>query len=416
MSAKQTAKAFDVFHKWFDCQDVYHDRDFNDRAEALDDSFLLAFKNNYETFFSELKELNPFLSGLSNNQINEYGYQLRLPLDETMKLRIALMHQLFDKDFSALVECFAINQVTSRALNSQELLTTPALVIEKYKALLRILFSHPNKISENEYCFAAANRIFEWCFSGDTAQLYQSFFTNEAFHPFARFLNTIIWYYLIGDGWKHWHAGCLTDLQQEASAGKEVVYIAGGSDLIPLLKNRIYSIRVIDPFLPSQTSYYSEGWHFLVQGDIGDEIIFNHEFQHITLRRSLQQENGRFYVKLSTGSVEELPHTTTIWDIIDKNEKRLGNIIIERRLAANNDFIPQQDKTLVMSYDEATYIALPETLNGWGIDITQFDKTFKLFIKQLRTPITRIELYNLRISSLLNHANLKFINFGSDPS
>lgn len=414
--AKQITKAFEVFHRWFECQEVYQDRNFEQRTHELDENFLSAFKENYEQYFPQLKNFNHFLNGLSNSQINEDGYQLRPPLDENMKFRVGLLYSLIDSDFASLVECFKINGLASQAINTEELRSTPLDIIEKYKAFFQLLFSHPNKISEREYLFAAANRLFEECFGAQTAQLYQSLLAQEADYPIARFLNTVIWHHLVGDGWKHWHQDCLTHLKKESDAGKEIVYIAGGSDLLTLLKNGIYSIRIIDPYLPTQANFYSEGWNFLINGLIGDEIQFNHDYDHITLRRAEHQEHGRFQAKLSNGSLQELPNTTTIWDIVDKEEKKLGNITIQRRFTTHNDFIPHDHQALVISYDEATYVAMPDTLNGWGIDVTQLDEPFKLFVKQLRKPITKVELCNLRIAGLLNASNLKFINFGSDPS
>ena len=205
-------------------------------------------------------------------------------------------------------------------------------------------------------------------------------------------------------------------MKKETDAGKEIVYIAGGSDILALLKKGIYSIRVIDPFLATQTRFYSEGWDFLIKGLIGDEIRFGHDCNQIIMRRSIHQELGRFQAKLSNGTLQELAHTHTIWNIVDKNEQTLGSVIFERRLTTQSDFAPHANRTLIMSYDEATYVAMPDSLNGWGIDVTQFDDSFTLFVKQLRTPIGKAELCNLRIAGLLNVANLKFINFGSDPS
>jgi UDP-2,3-diacylglucosamine pyrophosphatase LpxH len=414
--AKQVEKATNVFRKWIDCQEIYEDCNFKRKAQSFDDNFLLAFKENYENDFSQLKTFNLFLSGLSNNQINENGYQLKPPLDQTMKTRMELLYHLVDGDFESFIECFRLNGFTSQEGNDQETKSPTLDVIEKYKALARLLFTDKNKISEDELLFAVGNRLFEACFGMQTAPIYQSLLANQIDYPIARFINSIIWHHLVGEGWKHWHKNCLIDLKKEADAGKEIVYIAGGSDVFALLKKGIYSIRVIDPFLPTQTRFYSEGWDFLIKGLIGDEIRFGHDCNQITMRRATHQELGRFQTKLSNGTLQELAHTNTTWNIVDKDEQNLGSIILERRLTTQNDFVPHANQVLIMSYDEATYVAMPDSLNGWGIDVTQFDDSFKLFVKQLRAPIGKAELCNLRLAGLLNVANLKFINFGSDPS
>lgn len=416
VQAKQVEKATNVFRKWIDCQEVYQDCNFEKKAQSLNDNFLLAFKENYENNFAELKTFNLFLSGLSNNHINENGYQLKPPLDETMKNRLELLYLLVDRDFESFIECLRLNGFTSQEGNNQEAQNTTLDVIEKYKAFARLLFTDTNKISEDESLFAFGNRLFEECFGTQTAPIYQSILANQIDYPIARFLNSIIWHHLVGEGWKHWHENCLLDLKKEADAGKEIVYIAGGSDILALLKKGIYSIRVIDPFLPTQIRFYSEGWDFLIKGLLGDEIRFGSDCNQITMRRTTHQEIGRFQTKLSNGTLQELPHTCTTWNIVDKHEQKLGSVTLERRLTTQNDFVPHANQVLMMSYDEATYVAMPDSLNGWGIDVTQFDDSFKLFVKQLRTPIGKAELCNLRIAGLLNVANLKFINFGSDAS
>lgn len=416
VQAKQVEKATDVFRKWIDCQEVYQDCDFEKKAQQLDDNFLLAFKENYETNFTQLKNFNNFLSGLSNNQINEDGYQLKPPLDETMKARVGLLYHLIDNNFESFVECLRINGFASQKGADQEMQSTTLDIIEKYKAFIRLLFTDKNKISEDESLFAVGNRLFEGCFGAQTAPIYQSLLANQTDYPIARFFNSIIWHHLVGEGWKHWHENCLSDLKKEANAGKEIVYIAGGSDILALLKKDIYSIRVIDPFLPTQTRFYSEGWDFLIKGLIGDEIRFGHDCNQIIMRRAMHQELGRFQTKLSNGTLQELAHTHTTWNIVDKNEQTLGSVILERRLTTQSDFVSHSNRALIMSYDEATYVAMPDSLNGWGIDVTQFDDSFTLFVKQLRAPIGKAELCNLRLAGLLNVANLKFINFGSDPS
>ncbi len=403
IQAKQIEKATDVFRKWIDCQEVYQEYNFEKKAESLDDNFLRAFKENYETDFSLLKDFNYFLNGLSNSQINEDGYQLKPPLDENMRARLGLLYRLIDSDFESFIECLKLNGFASHEETIQDTQDSTLNIIEKYKAFIRLLLTDKNKISENESLFAVGNRFFEGCFGTQTTQAYQALFANQTDYPIARFLNSIIWHHLVGEGWKHWHENCLINVKKDADAGKEIVYIAGGSDLLALLKRGIYSLRIIDPFLPTQTNFYSEGWNFLIKGGQDDEIRFGHDYNHIIMRRVSHQELGRFQTKLSNGTLQELPHTQTTWDIVDKGEQKLGSITFERRLTTQNDFVPHPNQTLLMSYDEATYV-------------TQFADSFTLFIKQLRAPIGKAELCNLRLSGLLNAANLKFIHFGSDPS
>lgn len=61
------------------------------------------------------------------------------------------------------------------------------------------------------------------------------------------------------------------------------------------------------------------------------------------------------------------------------------------------------------------YTAMPEILEGWGIDPSKLDDEYQIFVKQLRKPIGKEELQNIRIATLINVADVKFISFASDP-
>src|SRR5207248_2696049 len=121
-------------------------------------------------------------------------------------------------------------------------------------------------------------------------------------------------------------------------------YIAGGCDICKLIDEEIYNITIIDPFLPSQEKFYTPEWEWFVKNSnshngLSDTIIF--EDQRITLKRSVYEENGSFEAKLSTGNVCSIPNSLTVWEVLDmeKNNKPLGTIRIERRFCNEQDFV-----------------------------------------------------------------------------
>jgi hypothetical protein len=270
------------------------------------------------------------------------------------------------------------------------------------------------ELTQDECLFAVGSRLFEYCFEDATYPHYQQLLVSQQDYPLVRFINSTLWYLLVGDGWKHWHDNCLKSLEAEAAAGKTINYIAGGNDFYQMLKRGIYNIRIIDPFLPSQDRYYAENWQWLIQGDINDEIICNFDTHRLVLKRAKHVKKGTMHTKLSTGHIVALPQTETTWEIYKSDEaKSVGNVVIDRKFAEQDDFSP--DAAVVCSYDELLYAIVPEVLNGWGINPGKINSQQNIYVKQLRKPVDKNTLMNMRSASMLNYTDVRFINYASDP-
>lgn len=420
LSAKNEIHETQIFSKWHAWQQKYYDKNLATLAQSLDSAFPQLFKKNYQENLTKLKPLTPFLSLISNNQISPDGFNFRTPMDKEFQENMSFFYAAAESDISNLVLCLVKNNFCYPGIDQAEQTQHFDITIDKYKALGALLFGNEDSLVQKENLFAFANRLFEYCYTDATTNHYQTLMTSADLYPVARFINATMWYQLVGEGWKHWHANTIDALKRSTLQGKTVKYIAGGTDIYQLLREGIYNISVIDPFLPSQERFYSEGWEFLIESDdavsgIGDEIRFGPDCNSIKMKRSFVITGDSFTMKTSDNSVVSFKKSITTWDVFDRSNKKIGAITFHRRPVEQNDLIQDPASTLLVSYDELIYIALPEILHGWGIDPSLFSDNFTIYTKQLRNPVTKSTMLNIRTVGLINFADLRFINLGSDP-
>lgn len=412
--AKTTKRAEDVFKKWIDIQEIMPDKNLATMADQLNDDFLASFKNQYEQSAPLLTSLTPLLDSITASHINSHGYFLKAPMNDMLTSSLSNLYQLLQNDMPGFINLvkdsnFLANQ-TSRSQDSESF----AHAIEKYHALLNLLFAHPNQVTRNHYLFAVANQFYEYCFNPKTFNDFCKLHQNKNIYPITRLLYATTWFNLAGNGWKTWHEDCLKALRQSAQQGKQVVYIAGGSDIYQLIKAGVYDIKNIDPQLPSQPHYYTQDWQFILHGDIGDTILFTFENRMIIMERTnFEVPGSTFKVRIATGEVLEIPHSRTTWTISDLGGNTLGQYVLERRLCHQSDFSNEPNKTILISFNELYFICAPTIISGWNIEPSQFDQNLSIVVKQLRNPITKQMAVNMRIASLLNTTDFKFIALGS---
>lgn len=405
----------EIFEKWVKVQYIVNDRNLSDLIPSLNDDYLARFKKNYESNLPLLRTLQPLLSHITDGAISNNGYSFQPPIAETMRNNIAALFNLFDNNPTQFIEYLqSINfidpsETTDKSSNFN-------FTVEKYKAFTRLLVGAKTPRQDEEFGIALANRLTEFCYQTPTFPLYQATIQRAEYHSIARMLHTIIWYNIIGTGWKLWHADCIKALQDAAAAGKRIKYLAGGNDVYTLLCKGIYNITIIDPFLPSQARYYANGWEWLLSGNINDEIIGMFGDQELKLVRTSQQDGETFIAKTG-GQFAPLKKILTTWTVYKaETDEQLGTIIFDRRFTQQSDLVPDPSFVFLMSYDEFIYLGLPSLLDGWGITPNSIDSSFTCHIKQLRKPVDRDFLNNLRIASITNYADLKFINLASDPN
>jgi hypothetical protein len=414
-------QAPDIFGRWMKWQQIVSDKNISDLSNRIDDNYLSIFKSYYETNFSKLEPFSLFLSNITNGCISPQGYNIKEPLDEKFKENLKEIYKSLDTNISEFIEFFTRNKFDNIFSSDEKTKENLEKTINDYKTLFWLLLSLNNKIIENQYLFAIANRFFEFCFSSQTFGDYLRYVGQVKYHSVLKFINAVLWFHLVGEGWKHWHKNCIEALKDRAKQGDEIVYIAGGTDIYQLIKQGIYNIRIIDPFLPTQESYYCEEWEWLLCSDdgnngIGDKIFFNFDTYSVYMTRILYSEGEKFFTRHSSGKLQEIKNSITQWKVFSEDDKYLGTITLERRLAQQSDFVQTNGKIIVMSYDELISAVIPEYMNGWGISPLKIPESSIFFVKQLRKPVTKSELIASRLVFVLVSTDLNFIRLTSDPS
>jgi hypothetical protein len=410
----KTKSAEDLFKKWQTDQHVYVDEKLKDEAAKLDDNFASNFKNSYEQNFFVLQRLAPYLKNLTNNQINESGYQLQPKLDEAFKQNLCKLYEMFDQDISGLVTHFQQNNFLPKysGLADQE---QADILIARNEAFISLFLSKTPMPDCSQQTLALANRIFEYCFGTQNFFDFQKLLLNRHQHAIIRFFYTVMWRNLSGDGWSTWLQENLTTLKQQALQGKQIVYLAGGNDIFQLLKNGVYNIKNIDPMLSTQTKYYISEWEWLVKSfdkdnGIGDKVTFD---TGLTMERTEYTEDGVFKVRLENGKIVSLPKSKTTWKICGADGKQLGQYVHERRLVTRDDFTIDPTKILLMSFNELYFTTLPDFMNGWQIEPFKLDDNIQIIVKQLRKPVTKKVLCNMEIANIINAVDLNYLGLGT---
>ncbi len=409
----------DVFGRWLKDQRILNDVSLKDIP--VDETFITAFKEHVFSSARSVNSSHEFLQFISAYTMPKDSFMITRAAIDPIKDTIASLLRNLDDTPEAFVDQLCKSTLTSASINSIEEKASTADTLSKQQTIIRLLVAHKDPLVENKRLFSLGNRLVEFCFQPATFQHYSSLYKDKKNYPILRFINTAVWSTLVGEGWRHWHKNALAAVKTAAEENKEIVYVAGGADLYQFLRLGIYNVTILDPFYPTQDRYYSPGWDYLVASTaknkgLGDEIICGTECNNIKLVRSYTKEADYFYAKLSNDKVTKIRRSETQWDILDEDGNKRGVFTFKRRPVEQEDLASDPHKLLVMSYDEMICIAQPDIIDGWGTDPSKLDDNFTMVIKQFRKPVDKLFLQNVRIASMLNMHELKFIKFASDPT
>jgi hypothetical protein len=320
-----------------------------------------------------------------------------------------LLKYIKDGDITGFIEYLKKNRCTSAALNKEENSLPYDKVMNKYNGLMQLLCAPKKRADQDKFLHTVAQYFFSYCFDPKTHNEFLTLLKTPKYHPLARMLYAIMWIHLGSKGWSTWHINLLNELPKD----KEIVYIAGGTDIYQLIQHGFYNIRVIDPFLPTQGTYYSDGWRYLVGGRnrdaIGDKIAFDND--ELILKRSAYKQTGTLRATLSNSTRRTLPTSTTKWRIYKKNSKLpVGSVTLERRFTNQKDFIFDPKKIFLLSFNELRFITT-QGEDSWGIKAHKFDAQTKLYIKQLAMPLTKAWLHCIQKAE--KSTELDFIELGN---
>jgi hypothetical protein len=391
--------ANDVFAKWIDTKSLYFQRCIPD----IKPIGMRAIK--------PISKLSKAMQPLKEPLLTLVGNEERSQLD-ARKLNF-VQHQVV-QSMPNFIQALKQAGLSSLSLNQLDERDSFNNVLNRYSGFFRTLFlgGRQNTIDRE---FAVANRFVEFCFGQKTFPLLQKILADDATRPVARFLYTAMWKNLAGQGWKYWHQDTLKRLRNAYENGKTINYIAGGSDVYQLLVHGVYNIKVIDPQLTNaQDNYYADQWKWLLKGKgsaggQGDEMHFTALGKACLARRAEIKTGKTFKVVLDGGN--EVRHTSAqvVWHIFEEGVRK-GSLTFDRRLATQEDFEPEKNEELLMSFNELYFIALPEDQGGWPINPHALIKDFNMHVKQLRKPVTKKVVQNI---AWVDENNLAFLRLGT---
>ncbi|MFC1894551.1 hypothetical protein ACFLYH_01225 [Candidatus Dependentiae bacterium] len=413
----ESRKSEDVFKKWIKIQRVFDRSDFNQIKDGLKESDFIALKSRYASILNFLQTYSSFFSLASEKQIENGLLKLSILDDDLIKQKFEKIYRILYEDPQRFVDFLKEKYLDNDNLSSLDNFFKSSFgvsdsdFIDECRDLFFLLFSTDNFVDIEKRFFTVGNNFFDYCFRIKTWPNFRPMLLDEKQHLIAKFLYSIIWRSLAGNGWKHWSSECLKKIKDRVCDGCEVVYIAGGSDIFQLtntfiqsdeLKNVIYKIKIIDPLLPTQPKYYSEGWDWLIKGQdddgIGDEIIFNLDNKKVIMKRkSFKLLGNKFKARVASGDIIDIDQSETIWETYDStNNRKIGEFKIERRFAGQSDFTNDKKKAIVISFNELYFIATPEAKGGWGTNPYKFPDYMYFYVKQLHKPVSVKVVRNLR--------------------
>ena len=403
----------DVFAKWLTAQAIVPKCDLTNMRDEINGD---ALRTHYKKHIVALEPLTQLLDVITKSTINQYGFTLKSELPDDLKTNFSDAYTLIERDLPTFIQFLRQTSISSTEnMLADSASTNSDPIVEKYTAFIKLLFHHPDAVKQHTYLINVANRFFDFCFEPPTFPLFERMMLLPEYQPIARMFQSVVWQNLSGFGWRHWHEESLKELRARADLGHRIRYIAGGSDILQLIKAGIYNVTIIDPQLPTQPKYYTNDWEYLLIGNIGDKITVPLDERTITMERyAFDLPGTTFKARVNSGNILELQHSTTIWRIVDEDGNDIGSYRFERRFCNQDDFKVGDKETLLMSLNELAYAVLPDVLpEYWDVDITKLPQDMNIIIKQLDKPVTRDMMINMRIATLLNASDLKYISLGS---
>ncbi|MCF7799775.1 hypothetical protein K9L05_04225 [Candidatus Babeliales bacterium] len=416
-------KSEEVFEKFIKIQHCINDINIGNMKKDFNDENIMVLKSRYVTILNFLETFDCFCGFTQEKNLKNSLFELEIPKDQDVKAKFFKLYDLLEKDISKFIDYLKDVDFIKELKDINNFRVTDSMQIEEAKDMINLLFYNKDFLKTEKYLFGVANKFFEYFFSEKTNKDFELMLKDSKSHAIIKFMYSIIWFHLAGNGWKNWHQNSLKNLKQKCDLGHEIVYIAGGSDIYQLIKSGIYNIRLIDPILPSQPKYYTDKWDWLVVGGTrnadpekdmksdnwgkDDQIIFNFEDKNkqkiIMQRESFQEFEQTIQTRISTGKIIDIPKSTTTWkfyfaDNSGKitNQKPIGSFTIERRFAEQGDFEIQNNKTLLISFNELYFITVPVGRGGWGINPLKFDDNLQIYVKQLKNPVDANITRNMR--------------------
>lgn len=405
----------EVFGNLFATQKIYADRNLETMATLLDDAFVHAFEHQCECHAVTLNSAYPFITALTNQE----GVPFDRPINPVFYNNLCTIYTCLERRNPALISLLRnLDMSTPESLSLEYGGHGAGLAVEKYSILLDMLFAQDVPQECFTYSLAAANRMFELCFSPETFDACYHLHLDSSNYSIARFLYVAIWKHFALESWESWHLDCLNQLKKAAQENKKIVYIGGGYDIYQLLRSGIYSFSIIDSFASPHNKTYPTNAAWLVESEeaengIGDTLTFEWDNETIILERKSFNITNTFSLQQSQTNTLEIPASTTTWTVKNTAQEELGRIKFVRRPLSSSDFEYKQNTIILMSFSDFFHAIIPDFLGGYGVDVKNLAPEFFIMIKQLRARATKDMMLNIRVATLLNLSDLQFISLGN---
>jgi hypothetical protein len=404
----KTKEAQNVFKKWISDGDfhqyVFKDIPISTMCNKLNSQFTNTFnslttdKHNAQHLLMRVFHIKP---------------EQEFTLNEKNINILTQIYNSLDTDINNFFQILISNKNSGLSLNKNEEKENFLTILDKYTSFMSLILANNNWDEIYNYYFSLANRFFEYSFGEKNWDNFKKYLIDPALWPITRLVYSTLWRTLSGFGWKDWAQETLNALTYETSQGNTIVYIAGGCDVYQLLRHNINNIEVIDPILPTQPKYYIKNWHWFIKENsknngIGDTfILITKDNKKLTLKRTSYKTYGNFTATLSSNKKITLPKSITRWDVYNNLNKKIGHVTFKRRFCKQKDFDPAPNKKLLISFNELYFITTKDRSDSWGIDPTKFYKNTKIYVKQLRTPVTKKVLCHLCAADRLPFSFIK---------
>lgn len=393
-----------LFAKWFEHQLILHDVAPAQSSTTKNDNFG-TYYTKHEHEFTGVRPLVNVCFKQEETRI--------IPLLVAYKMRSWLSKKI--KKFIDFLQR-KTTQFIDHIQNRREVGRPVADTIREYNKFVSLLVADQPR---DPALFAIANRMFEYCY-GDGFATFKQLLSHEKDHQVARFLLSIMWFQLVGEGWHNWHADSLANIVAAARTGRELVYMAGGNDIKAIIEALVrgnvkgFRLTMIDPILPSQERYYAEDYDWWVTGELGDAMTLKINGTGYRLVRTAQREDGTFDAHLSTGEIKQLPKSTTTWELRDSKNTCLGNVVFERRYGQQHDLERSMSEVAyIISFNELYFVAVDKAFGGWGFEVADLPENTSFLVKQLRRPVPKKMVCNIKYAE---REPCYFIQMGSDPT
>jgi hypothetical protein len=438
ISAK-VKKAEEVFGTWIHHQQMLDSVPVDSFMDSFDD-YVKLVGDRYKSEQEWLDVVSSVFSFLGEQKSANKNQFFAGPVDPMARWRYAKLYDSLERNIPEFMTMLIGMGFSDESIDKQDEALKEKYgkwepVVNKYKFFMRLLFACQQDSQTDQYLWNVADRMFRFCFGEKSFKDFQTCLEDKRFFPINRLLYSTIWWNLVGTGWQTWHKKSLEKMKRFADSGKEIQYLAGGSDLYKLLENGVYNINVVDPQLPTQDPYYSKGWEFLIQGEddtdgIGDEILLDFETKKLKMVRNKVEKGDFFSVPMPDGSPRNIRYSKTFWSVVQPcdlekpgeifslkylkylwnnlfgRDQRLGTIKMDRRLCRQSDLKNDPKHEILLSFNEMYQISS----GNWGIDARGFDNDLTVHIKQMENPVDKTEMCNVRDAFM---KEFRFIQLGS---